>query len=872
MQSPFQVFRRNQKTMMVVLTGLALFAFVLLDPLSQSSGQIPTTLLVVLLAGGLGGAAWIFGNQKGAGKDYALVGALFGVAIGLMIPRFTQAGPAVRTTAGSLSQPELAQLIRERQLANNFIGTAYARTNEDNMFAQPPYFTFFNHSGWGMEQDVVLGWLLNHEAEQQGIELSDEAVTEFITTFTNDKLSRDDFYQILRKELRVGEKELYDALRSQLRARMMRQMNGPRTVATPEQYWEYYKRLNVQVELDLTAIPVESFLSQVPEPSEEELSAFFQQHRENFENTVGPGVPGFRQPRRVRLAWLEADYTTIESQVDPVTDAEIEARYNSEKETRWKNRQDIPGGPGGLSIPGMTPPGSTPPAVTPPAGGSGPALVPPGGAPGTATPETPAKPPVDAEKPAADGEKPEGDKPESEKPAAEKPASEKPADDKPEPETPSESGDEGAAAFQKFRTQISLTSQVVFLQEEPEVDGVPGTEQPAAAGDRPPVEAPRPGTEPAEGADDAPVTPPAVEIPEYRPLSEVRDQIRDEILRERTLKLMREKIDTVELEMRKLGDDYAGIQEGQPGRPTPEQMDQKLRELAEQHGLVYGSSPLLSARELQESEEYPIGKASEPVDNPFSQQNARSVIEELFAGRLEGLYISAIAEDPLSKNLFAYWKIEDAPAHVPNLTDDGIREQVVRAWKMLQARPLAEKRAQELAEQVRQSNKPMPETLAEATVTGKSGDGSLQLTVQSTPPFSWMRSSTAASPQPFSRQPPQMSVVPGVDGAGEAFMETAFQKLGPGECGVAPNQERTIFYTMQVTQRIPDEAGMKAQRELFMSSRDQLFFMTPFGGSPVAFLAQGPQQEAIARWTRNLMEERYQVQFLEGSQSANPGQ
>ena len=44
MASPFSLFRRHQKVLMVVLTGLAMFAFIVMDALSRmedSSAFIP---------------------------------------------------------------------------------------------------------------------------------------------------------------------------------------------------------------------------------------------------------------------------------------------------------------------------------------------------------------------------------------------------------------------------------------------------------------------------------------------------------------------------------------------------------------------------------------------------------------------------------------------------------------------------------------------------------------------------------------------------------------------------------------------------------------------------------------------------------------
>ena len=51
MASPFNIFRRNQRVMMVVLTGLSMVAFLFFDVTMMKSGVLSKSLTVALFAG-----------------------------------------------------------------------------------------------------------------------------------------------------------------------------------------------------------------------------------------------------------------------------------------------------------------------------------------------------------------------------------------------------------------------------------------------------------------------------------------------------------------------------------------------------------------------------------------------------------------------------------------------------------------------------------------------------------------------------------------------------------------------------------------------------------------------------------------------------
>ena len=108
----------------------------------------------------------------------------------------------------------------------------------------------------------------------------------------------------------------------------------------PQQRWEDWLRVNDRVVLEVAAIPAQQFVVDVPEPTESELSEFFEQYRNNeplpqlVNNTELPSPnPGFATPQKVRIQYVKADYNSAITQLtDDVTDEEIAKYYEDNKE------------------------------------------------------------------------------------------------------------------------------------------------------------------------------------------------------------------------------------------------------------------------------------------------------------------------------------------------------------------------------------------------------------------------------------------------------------------------------------------------------------------------------------------------------------
>jgi hypothetical protein len=872
--SPFAIFRKHQKALMVALTLMAMFAFVFLDAIQRNARS--------------------------------------GTSV--------SAETAVQTSAGNLSNSELSNLVTRRRAANQFVERVFVTTHPElarvgGMFVQQQLQRLmFGFGRQPLEQDVLLGHLLRLEAQQHGIVVSDQQIESYLDRISENKLTSNQFKQIVGTQ-RLTSKQVYDFLRDELQARMALQMEMPFNPLPPERYWRYFKQLNVKQQLEVAAIPIRqkadsdgktppAFIDKVPDPGDAELEKFFEQHKSTFEqlNDDGKGLqPGFRQPRRVRLNYISLDYKSFEESVaksDPVTDAQIAEHYEKNKDARYRV--------------------STLPAIDEKKDETKP-LDP------EFTPEKNGKDkPADGEAKKSDEKKPDDEKKADEKksedakPPEDKPAEKKePKDDK-QSFLPLPSGGEGRGegTEQRLTSTLSLTSilrsgePLAFLLEDDEKksdaknDEMPADKKPAdesksdkPADDKKPdasekkdtTEDKKDGDKKADEKKTHEDTLPPPPAPKYRELDDdLKQEIQESLQRERTLVVLRKKGDDVSAALRDVGltlltqnsladvaedrledhgkdksDAYYGFDLAKLKAEQQKQLSviadtskTKLEEIAAKHGGTFGDTGLVSGQELSELKG--LGEAAEHSDNPF--QPGRDIIEQAFSSR--SLCLPQAAEAATTSDLYVHWKIRDDADYVASFKDSAtgqpnpaIRKQVLDAWKFQQAQPLAKKRADELAELARKGEptKSLKELLADQTVTGD--EGSPTLAVNETPAFSWLRESAAPMSNPFaSRPPPQMSSPAFFDRPGTEFMETVFDKLNPGEIGVVANVDHSVYYIVKVTIRNePDHAAfMKAN--LFGGAMG-FFFATPYDQ-----LAIREQQQANYEWSQSL-EKKYAVKW-----------
>lgn len=823
--------RRNQRQWMVVLTILAIFAFLLDDVRGASRMSTGSTVLVfaVLCAGGMS----VIGYSRRHTVMYGVVGFLVGGTAAWVGATYRAPKAPVQTTFGALSNEDIARLQTTRNKGQRFLMTLAEKCK---LPGGAPMF-----GGTSIDQIVLLS-VYQNEAKRLGVSLSDEEVTKFLKDSMQKKLTQEAYVAAL-KESGIGESEMFDIIRGELEVLLvgrllqppaishlfMSRLTGTSRVAlkSPEALWEDFRKFNVRQELTVVALPVSEFVKPdlIPEPSESELRDYFDKRKDSFGD--GRGNAGFKELPKVKLAYLmAADIEAFQKGIPAPTKEEIEEYYNKNKQEFFDF--EVPDSPDS-GIPDLK--GD----VDSPADATKPVNV-----------ESDGPPPLNSTK----TDKPESDKPESDKPP-EKKGDEPPKspDEKPKSDSPCD-GDAQSEEDKKSEDKKD--------ESKPDSDkpAEPANEKPAAESDTPPAPAvPKSG----ESATTPKLTPPSIGLPKFNPhlgpmappkLKPLDDELRLEISEKILLKKTFDKLgvvaDNAYQYMVSLGLNYQQAEKSERPKLAATFADQ-LKDYASKNGLEYRETKEMTQRELASSLDEQIGAAGEPGADSFmsrSRQVSEIVFEKDPSGKRSrlDLYSPKRADTPKAK--YSYWKLAEIPARTPELADKTTRQLVVDSWKFDKARELAEKRAQELATLVKNGAADVPAALAGQTINGSKE--SPAVTVREVPKFSWMRLSQSI-PAFGSLQLPMESFVDQIDQPGPEFFKLVFDQLNEGDVGVVANMPRTVVYVVRVHNR--DGAGPEGA--VALQDLQQSFLRERFASiipTPYELMSAELQQQADRRW------------------------
>lgn len=155
----------------------------------------------------------------------------------------------------------------------------------------------------------------------------------------------------------------------------------------------------------------------------------------------------------------------------------------------------------------------------------------------------------------------------------------------------------------------------------------------------------------------------------------------------------------------------------------------------------------------------------------------------------------------MSGGIYLFWKTNETKERTVKFDEPDVRERVLHAWKMVQARPLALKAAESLAAEAAKAKKTLKETFADRP----------DIKVVVPPEFSWITFGNV--PLGSAPNAARISNVPEVDMAGEDFMRAVF-RLAPGQTGAALNNPETVAYVIQMTALSPSQNVLWKQFEV----------------------------------------------------------
>ena len=822
--------RRNQKQWMVVITILAVFSFVF-DDLVRNSGTLSIGNMIfvaVFCAAGMS----IIGYKRGKTAEYGIGGLVVGAIVGYI--GINASGPpvVVRTTLGNLTRSNLNQLRSRRMKVENFLMTAVKKIGKES---SAPRFG-------GLDDGSMISFsLLQKEARRMGVSITDEAVNAFLSKATQEKLTNKEYYASL-SDAGMSEGELFDIVRSELEVQLVAELlfapadshqmmaqftrgahSGRIAGQTPEQLWQDYRRLHVHQALSVIAVPATDFVKLVPDPTDSEVRNFFDRYKNNYGDRQG--TPGFLTPPKVQLAYLVAsNLEAFEKQVSEITDAEVTDYYSKNK----NNYRAIE----------LADPTSSLPELK-------------------QTPETGVADSADPTKPESTEIEKDTDIPGESPPTNSAPNIETPAG---EAETAAENLEAEKKTLPTAESTPSEQSPSQTAEESAATETTPPNKNAGQEGDQ---------SNRSKVAESSPVSDqssaPAIKYQELD--DDLKEQIRETILRDKALIKMGMASDKSLEFMMELSLKHMTLES--PNRGTfAETFAESLQTYAADNHLEYKETKTMTQMEFVTSLDEQIGSATDPVVGTRASRPQTSVAEEIFeqdsSGRGYRLQVyTPRRADTLRGSRFVYWKILEVPAQIPNPKDEAVEKSVISAWKLDQARPLAEKRAKEFVEAIKTTEADIPAAISGKTINGTVD--SLPAVVSVTPRFTWLR--VAESLPQFGLQQPVESTIEGIGQPGYAFMKTIFDDLGNGETGVVFSQSPQTYYAVRVQDR--DAAGSEAEGITTLGELQSKFVMEKFTGflpTPYDFIGSEFQQIIDDNW-RESFKKRYAIQFESDSNS-----
>ncbi|MDZ4847784.1 MAG: hypothetical protein SGI77_00685 [Pirellulaceae bacterium] len=643
----------------------------------------------------------------------------------------------------------------------------------------------------GDAQSILQVRLLAEAAKQRGVIVDDKTVDQFILNFSDKRIPQKRFAEIIRENggESLNKFDMYNYLRDEIAKQIMVQLGYSalaftnQSIVTPSKNWLNFQKFQQRAKIEAYPVFVDQYLAKVTaKPSEQELRTLYNEGKDRIVPPNSP-EPGFRRPYRANLEFVLADLAVFLK--------EEEAKISDDllKETYDKRVAE-----GGFKVPVEE-----------------------------FKPTEPDKPTTD--KPTTDESKAD----ESAKDAEVKPV-DPPATTEPEATKEPAPSD---ASFNGSKTNAAV--RLIAFQDEP-------AEKAAADADakpEPPAEvtvkneaAPKAEVATQAETENIPVAtttspievgaePKEAEKPmRVKSFDEVREEIRRELSSEPAHQKMQAATSAVREAMEAYNNQLQLFKSGDPKNPdTIEPPPLSLPELADKYGLSYGKTGMVDPFTAQSLS---IGRSF--VRTGSGQFGFASFAEFAISNRLK--LFQASSSFQINQSEFVFWKIEEAGTRIPAF--DEVRDEVAAAWNLAEARKLATKAAEELAGSIN--------TSTDADPWARILDANLREFVTRPPTFTWLRPILSAN------DGIQLSMIEGIDQAGQVFMEKAFT-TPLGKSAIAMDDSQQKCFVIRVLERTPSDEQLRAE-----------FEKAPLSGG-VRSLAMQQTSLSASRWFESVLKD-----------------
>ena len=168
-----------------------------------------------------------------------------------------------------------------------------------------------------------------------GIVVTDDSIKGYLQAYSDGQVEVEEFGTILAEisQRRMSQPQFFDAMRQELLAmRFMELFQRGITPLPPATSWEYFQRLNRQVSLEAVPFPVANYVSQVEQPTEQEIAALYEEGKDRFDFPSQP-EPGFKRRKKIALEYVKADLQTFLDEETPnISEQDVRKYYETNRE------------------------------------------------------------------------------------------------------------------------------------------------------------------------------------------------------------------------------------------------------------------------------------------------------------------------------------------------------------------------------------------------------------------------------------------------------------------------------------------------------------------------------------------------------------